>query len=560
MRRSVRAAAVAVSVAALALAGCSSSGNGDANGSGDVNAPALSAINPVPRDQLSQGGELRFGITQLPTNWNLASAAGNSADLNAIEGFTMPANFESNENGELTPNPNYLTDVKVEPGPPQVVTLTLNSEAKWNDGTPITAADYIASWKANNGEDSAFLIASDDGWNQIANIEQGKDEFEVVVTFKSSYPDIEQVLSTVQRADAVKDAETFNKGREGKPVVEWMTGPFKIADLDVSQRTVALVPNENWWGDKPLLDRVSFRELDAAATPNAYANNEIDVFDNIINADAYNKALTRPDGEIRAAGGRQWRHFTVNGNSGLLQDKALRQAITKGINREAIAQSDLAGLPVKPEELMMGNHFFMPGQDGYKDNSADYAYNPEQAAKDLDALGWKLEDGAKFRTKDGQELKIQYQLLLGVPTSENEGKLFQADMEKIGVNVEMVNKSSDDFPAFLIDGEFGVTSFTWQSTIFPMANVGQIYACDGGSNYSNTCDPEIDKLRDQIQVEMDHAKRIELTNQVDKLIWDNVMTIPLYRRMEFTAVPKNLANYGAFGLSSGRVEDIGYTK
>ena len=36
------------------------------------------------------------------------------------------------------------------------------------------------------------------------------------------------------------------------------------------------------------------------------------------------------------------------------------------------------------------------------------------------------------------------------------------------------------------------------------------------------------------------------------------MTVPLYRRVEYVAVPKTLANYGAFGFSSGKVEDIGY--
>ena len=76
--------------------------------------------------------------------------------------------------------------------------------------------------------------------------------------------------------------------------------------------------------------------------------------------------------------------------------------------------------------------------------------------------------------------------------------------------------------------------------------------------FSNLCDDEIDSLIKQIDVEMDHEKRIELTNEVDRVIWDRVMTVPLYRRIEYTAVPKNLANYGSFGLSNGKPEDIGF--
>jgi ABC superfamily ATP binding cassette transporter, solute-binding protein len=49
-----------------------------------------------------------------------------------------------------------------------------------------------------------------------------------------------------------------------------------------------------------------------------------------------------------------------------------------------------------------------------------------------------------------------------------------------------------------------------------------------------------------------------MTNEVDKLVWQHVMNIPIYERRELTAVPKNLANYGAMGLASVRSQDIGY--
>ncbi len=352
--------------------------------------------------------------------------------------------------------------------------------------------------------------------------------------------------------------EDFDNARKENPNNDFTAGPFKFGEVDRSQRVVTLVPSDTWWGDAPKLDKVSFRELDPSTSTRSFANKEIDVVSGLINADQYQTAAGRADAEIREAGGKQWRHFTFNTNSGLLQDKGIRQAIVKGLNREAIAASDLAGLPVEPAELMMGNHFFMPGQEGYVDNSEDFKFDPEAAGKQLDELGWKLEDGAEFRTKDGQTLEIEYQLLQGIPTSENEGKLLQSDMANIGVKVNMVNKSPDDFPGFLLDGTFGITSFAWQGTPYPMANVGQIYGCDSDSNFSGLCDDEISELIKKIDVEMDHNKRVEYTNEVDSVIWDRVMTVPLYRRVEYVAVPKTLANYGAFGFSSGKVEDIGY--
>ncbi|MDO5049468.1 MAG: ABC transporter family substrate-binding protein [Actinomycetaceae bacterium] len=556
MKRSLHAFAAVAAVATLVLAGCS--GGDEGAGAGDM--PALSDINVTERDKVEDGGTLRFSVSQLPTQWNTLHTAGNHVDNNTIAGFVMPINWNYAEDGTFTPNENYVLDYEVQDGPPQVVTITLNPEAHWNSGDPITWEDYEATWKVANGENEEFNVASTDGFNQVANVEMGEDEFQVVITFKSTYPDWSATWSSVQPKAAIETVDLFDNARAEDPDNNFTAGAFKFGEHDKAQRTVTLVPNDAWWGDAPKLDSVTFRELDSSASTRAFANNEIDVVSGLINSDEYQTAASRADAEIRAAGGLQWRHFTFNTNAGLLQEKGIRQAIVKGLDREAIAASDLAGLPIEPSELMLGNHFFMPGQEGYQDNSEEFKYDPEAAGKQLDELGWTLDEGAKFRTNEaGEELVVEYQLMQGVPTSENEGKLLQSDMEKIGVKVQMVNKSQDEFPGFLMDSQFGITSFTWQGTPYPMANVGQIYGCDSGSNFSNLCDEEIQSLIEQIDVEMDHNKRIELTNEVDKVIWDRVMTVPLYRRIEYVAVPQNLANFGAFGMSSHPVEEIGFT-
>ena len=52
----------------------------------------------------------------------------------------------------------------------------------------------------------------------------------------------------------------------------------------------------------------------------------------------------------------------------------------------------------------------------------------------------------------------------------------------------------------------------------------------------------------------------EMCIRDSKTIWDDVMTLPLYRRMSLTAVPKNLANFGASTFQTVRAEDIGFQK
>lgn len=473
-------------------------------------------------------------------------------------------NFDITEDGTPKPNPNYIfsTDVETKGGK-QVVTLHLNPKAKWNSGRTIDYTDYRATWKANSGFAPDFLPASTDGFNQISSVEKGAKDTDVVLTFKTTYPDWTTVLSTVLPKEGVKDPHTFNDGwKTLNP--DWLTGPFIPMKVDEASKTLTVKRNGKWWGDKSKLDTVSFKAMDSATQTKAFANKEIDAASNITTKDGYRTAQKRPDVEMRQAGSLQRRHFTFNTKSTMLSDKKVRQAIVKGINRPAIAKSDLAGLPVSPDTLMLGNHLFMPGQAGYRDNSAGYNYDPEAAKKGLDEAGWKKQ--GDYRVKDGKTLTINYAKLTGVPTSENEGALFKQDMAKIGVKVNLVNTPSDSFIQTLSSHSFDVIAFTW-GTAYPMANIRQIYgaAAEGSkqpsqSNFSQLLDPEVEKLISKIDTESDVSKRRELANQADKTIWDDVMTLPLYRRMSLTAVPKNLANFGASTFQTVRAEDIGFQK
>jgi len=563
-------AVAALAVGSLALSGCgqkNQSGGDQNKGDKTTSASApLAALNIKPRDQIKDGGTLRLTITMLPTGWNPMQVDNNTVDLNSIIWqFIGVNNFDITEDGTPKPNPNYIKSVTVDTkGGKQVVTLHLNPKAKWNSGRTIDYTDYRATWKSSNGENDKFLPSTTDGFNQISSVEKGDKDTDVVITYKTTYPDWTTVLSTVLPKEGVKDPHTFNDGwKTLNP--DWFTGPFIPMKIDEASKTLTVKRNGKWWGDKSKLDTVSFKAMDSATQTKAFANKEIDAASNITTEDGYRTVQKRPDVEMRQAGSVQWRHFTFNTKSTMLSDKKVRQAIVKGINRPAIARSDLAGLPVSPDTLMLGNHLFMPGQAGYRDNSADYKYDPEAAKKGLDEAGWKKQ--GDYRVKDGKTLTINYVQLTGVPTSENEGALFKQDMAKIGVKVNLVNTPSDSFTQTLSSHSYDVIAFTWNGTAYPMANIRQIYgaAAEGSkqpsqSNFAQIVDPEVEKLISKIDTESDVSKRRELANQADKTIWDDVMTLPLYRRMSFTAVPKNLANFGASTFQTVRAEDIGFQK
>jgi len=548
-------------VGALSLAACGGGGNGG-NGGTDpgteqsVRSNTAVDVNAQDRGALAQGGEVRLAVSSLAENWNPLHVDGNEADFTDVRNPLLPNYFNFDAKGVPTPDPNFLVSAEQTQAKPTIVKLALNPKAIWGDGSPIDVDDLKANWQACNGENKDYNCASTDGFDQIASIESGADKFDVTVTFKDAFPDWAQPLTSPVKAESIADPETFNNGWKTLNN-DWLAGPFKVDKIDQTQQVVTEVPNEKWWGDKPLLDKVTFRVIAVDATPNAFVNNEIDSFDIGSDPNGYQLASGVAEATIRKAAGPNWRHITLNSKAGLLKDKTIRQAIVRGLDREAIGASDLAGIDWPT--TVLNNNIILSNQQGYQDMAelTGIKYDPEKAKADLEAAGWTVgADG--IREKDGKKLAVKFSTLVGVAASQNEGLQTQNMLKEIGMKVDIVNVPVDKFGDTLSGHTFEMIAFAWIGTPFPFANIGQLYGTGSDSNYAQLSMPEVDKLADQIKVETDPAKRIELANQTSKIIWENVHTIPLYQRPELIAAKSKLANYGAFGLTNVQWQNVGF--
>jgi len=553
-------------VGALLLSACGGGGGGDAGGGtepAESIAPISSQdINIKDRGELTQGGTMRLSVDDFGNNWNPYNVDGNNNQLTGVRNALLPTFFNYDTKGNATPNPNFVVSAEQTSDNPTTVNYKLNPKAVWGDGSPIDGDDMIATWKANNGSQKDFNIASTQGFDQIAKIETGADKFDVTVTYKAAYPDWTQPFSVpgVAKAESVKDAKTYNEGWKTLNN-DWLSGPFKVKSFDNSQKVLNLVPNDKWWGDKPLLDTITYRAISSDATAAAFANNELDSFDIGPNPDAYQRVKGVSDASIRQAAGPNFRHFTFNTKAGVLTDQKVRQAIVKGLDRESIGASDLAGIdwPVQP----LNNNILLQNQEGYADvaKEAGIDFDPDAAKADLDALGWTAgSDG--IREKGGKKLEVKFAQLSGVPVSENEALQAQNMLKEIGVKVDIVDVPIAKFQdgSVLSQHEFEIIAFSWIGTPYPFQGISQIYGTGSDSNYSQLSDPRIDENAKKLDSETDTAARITLANETAKIIWENVMTLPLYQRPELIAVKTKLANYGAFGLSNVEWENVGYEK
>ena len=305
-----------------------------------------------------------------------------------------------------------------------------------------------------------------------------------------------------------------------------------------------------------MLDSITFLALDDAARIPALLNKTIDAT-GIASLEELKTVEGREGIALRRAAGPSWYHMTFNGAPGaILADKALRQAVAKGIDRQAIANVNLRGLVNSPTPL--GNHIFVAGQAGYQDNSAVVGYDPERAKAKLDALGWK--QNGEFREKSGKRLVLR-DVLYDSPSGRQAAQVAQNSLAQIGVKLELdVKPANGFFTNYVNVGDFDVTQFSWVGDAFSLCCLNQIFTTGAESNFGKISSPQIDAKVDQVLDELDPVKARALANEVDAMLWDEVFSLALYQSPGNVAVRSNLANFGPAGVGDLDYSAIGFMK
>lgn len=549
--------AAATLATVLVLSGCSGGNDEAPSAGGAAEVGTTNDINPQPRENLRDGGNLRLALNDFPPNFNSLHIDGNTGDVAALMRPTMPRAFRIAADGSATVNTDYFTSVELTSTDPQVVTYTINPEAVWSDGTPITWEDLKSQIEATSGKNDQFGIAATNGSDRVASVERGVDDRQAVITFAEPWADWKGMFagSTVLTPKSTTaNPEAFNQGQLEQPGPS--AGPFMISELDRGAKRITLTRNPKWWGEPPLLDRITFLVLDDAARIPALQNNTIDA-SGLATLDEMEIARRTADISIRRAPGLAWYHFTFNGAPGkILEDPALRRAIAKGIDRNTIAAVTMRGLADNPVPL--NNHIFVAGQEGYQDNSGVVAFNPDQARQELDALGWRL--NGQFREKDGRQLVIRDVLFDSLSTRQY-GQIAQNNLAQIGVKLELdVRPAAGFFTDFITVGNFDIAQFAWSGDAFPLASLTQIYRTGAESNFGRISSPEIDAKIEETVSELDPDKARTLANELDKMLFEEVFSLPLTQSTGNIAVRSNLANFGAFGLADADYTEIGFMK
>ena len=496
-------------------------------------------INKQDRSSLKQGGEFRGSVSAVGPNFNILTQSGyTTANLTAFGG---PCNIPSaigftslSPAGEYSLNDDYVSDYKAETvGGVQTITFKLNSKAVFNDGTPVDVEAIRAAWTVYRNPDDGYNVIATPFWQQVASIDpvDGDKTRVKIVMSKPLYP--AETLGLLGLHPALTDKELFNNGFVNKPMDQYWSGPFKIGEWNSSAKTLTLVPNDKWWGEKPLLDRIIWREMGDEAERAAFKNGELDSI-GFAGLATYNAVKGQPGVQIRT--GQSLGVINLQFNPTRVTDTALRRAVFAAVDRSQLAKVKFG--QINWEEPLTGSLIAMPFQKGYQNNMPS---NPgaEAAAKILEAAGYSK--SGDYYEKNGKVAGFALTSFGSEAVYQAVYQILEQQLKSAGIRLSADNQPQSNSNSVLGQKSYEAI-FTGWGVLPDLASSAPYFFT---SDVFGVGDPEVDKLIEKLQNTEKEDERIKIANEAEKLYYEKVAVyLPYANGPMYAAVKAKVANYG----------------
>jgi oligopeptide transport system substrate-binding protein len=410
-----------------------------------------------------------------------------------------------------------------------IYTFNLRPNAKWSNGDPVTADDFVFSFRRI--QDPKMRAQYSEVLYPIKNAEEvntGKmpiselgvkaiDAKTLEITLKSPSPYFLQLLTHTTGLPVNAKAIAAHGNDWVKPGQMVSNGAYMLGDVK-PQAFIKLAKNPQYWdAGKTTIDTVVFDPSeDRAAVLKRYRAGEFDIVTDLpIDQLVWLKQNMPKELQIAPYAGVYF--YTVNVTRPPFNDMRVRTALAMAVNREVLVERvTLAGeLPA---------YGFVP------DGTADYTSQKvawakvNQAARDTEAI--KLMTAAGYGPGKPLKFKLNYN------TSENHKKIavaIAAMWKKLGVEVELVNTEAKVHFATMRRGDFEMARTGWIADYNDAQNY--LYLSQTSTkqqNYARFSNADYDKLMDQAAATSDMRKRAELLQHAETILLKELPVIPLY--------------------------------
>ena len=307
-------------------------------------------------------GTITAGVAYETTDYGpiTTSALGMGANWQVLEGLYRFNMADYSVSPALAAgDPEKISDTEYE--------VKLRDGAKFSDGTPVTAADFVASYERATSEKSIYRQ-----FFTFVDSVEAKDDNTITIKLKHPFSNLKERFVNVRVVPASMDEDSL----KAKPIG---TGPYKYENITATEITA--VPNENYTGNEPAkVATLKWQSLkDDSARLAAAIGGTIDVME-AVPASAQDQ-LKGVGWNVESKPGYGNPFLMFNTQKAPFDKPEVRRAFVKAVDKQKLISSALEGQAVE------ATSFLPEANPAYKKPATDLSYDKDAATKLLSDAG-----------------------------------------------------------------------------------------------------------------------------------------------------------------------------
>lgn len=314
-------------------------------------------------------------------------------------------------------------------------------------------------------------------------------------------------------------------------------GPYQIEEVVDRQKIVLKRFEDYRLGEKPKTNHLVFKTFwDDTVRVLEFLKGRIDLMQNaapLALISALEKGTQDHKPHILEEAGINFSYLGFNLKDPILSHPLVRKAIAHAINREDIIRYKLMG------KASLATSLLFPGHWAFTPTLEPFDYNPEKAKHLLDEAGYRDPNGA------GPRFKLVYKT--SAKKDRVELALLIADyLRAVGIEVEVSSYEWGTFFRDIKNGNFQMFSLTWVGVTEPDIYYYAFHSSQippTGANRVFYKNPTLDFLLEQGRTTLDENNRRDIYGQVQKIIYDDFVYVPLWYENNVVAVQENVVGY-----------------
>ncbi len=393
------------------------------------------------------------------------------------------------------------------------LTFHLRPDAVWSDGTPVTSADLLFSFRVQTSEEIGW------GWGDITDSVAGVEALDahtVRYRFTHRYPyqlmDVNDGPIVPAHAWSAIPLDSWEDTDWRGLVVS--AGPFQPGS-HTPQQEIVLERNPRFFEPgRPKIERLVFRVVPSSTQLlTQLLSGAVDLVNGITPADSARVQAT-PDVDLTVFADRSYTHVCWNLRRPVFADVDVRRALALAVDRDALIEVVYNGYALPSVGPVLSSMW------AFNRGLEPVPFDPDEARRLLAEAGWHDSNGDGILDRDGVDLAFELLAPSESDTRQDVALMIERDLSRIGVAVTPRFLEWGALQAAMTDGDFD--AFVNRLVEPTQVDLWSVWHStppgEPTFNFGGYDNPEVDRLLEQVATSPDFTTQKPLLDEIQALI------------------------------------------